>query len=70
MSKDLSASTQDSFLENFKGKGSREWITNNQVVFVFFFVKKINEIQMRCNFFFFYEECKEEERKQLTISGM
>jgi hypothetical protein len=59
---------QDSFLENFKGKGSRERITNNQVVFVFYVTKR-NEMQMRMQFFFFFYEQrevgKEEERKQV-----
>jgi hypothetical protein len=49
--KDISASKQDSFLEKFQGKGSRERITNNQVVF-FFSITKRNEMKMRCNFSF------------------
>jgi hypothetical protein len=64
MPKDLSASKQDSFLEKFKGKGSRERITNNQVVFVFFVTKR-NEMQMRCNFSFsFMNKGKKVKRKK------
>jgi len=36
----MSVRNKDSFLEKFQSKGSRERITNNQVVFVFFLTKK------------------------------